>query len=330
MNKDRILYLDIARVLAMLWIVCYWHVKDYVEIGETHSAMTLYGDVYITDMMLGVFMFLSGFFLAKYTFENFQDDCKAFYAKRLTRFYLLYAVSAVLLFVIGFNPDTQTLITTLTVTSTYILPQPRTLWFLSMLASFYLFTPLMLRHRHKSLVVNSLLLFSGGVILHLLLPKGIDIRFFWCFPLYGIGLYVGMNRKVMAFLTTDVVGLMAIVVSVFIVIRLQQDKGHGDWIYYLMFPFGVISVIYISKYLSRLPVKKVVSILAYCSMSAYIFHRVIYSVLKKVIYGILGYDFSYLFCFAVFIPTCLIGAYLIQICYDRYVLPRLICERKRS
>ena len=70
MPKERILYLDTARVIAMLWIVCYWHVKDYVEIGDTHTALTLYGDVFITDIMLGVFMFLSGFFMSKYSFEN--------------------------------------------------------------------------------------------------------------------------------------------------------------------------------------------------------------------------------------------------------------------
>lgn len=120
MSKGRILYLDIARVIAMLWIVCYWHVKDYVEVGETHAALILYGDEYVTDIMLGVFMFLSGFFMAKYRFDNFVENSKTYYAKRLTRFYLLYAVSAVLLFLIGFDREIQTLITTLTVTSTYI------------------------------------------------------------------------------------------------------------------------------------------------------------------------------------------------------------------
>ena len=73
MSTGRILYLDIARVIAMLWIVCYWHVKDYVEVGETHAALILYGDEYVTDIMLGVFMFLSGFFMAKYRFELSQS-----------------------------------------------------------------------------------------------------------------------------------------------------------------------------------------------------------------------------------------------------------------
>lgn len=330
MPKERILYLDTARVIAMLWIVCYWHVKDYVEIGENHVALSIYGDQYITDIMLAVFMFLSGFFMAKYNFDNFGESCKTFYAKRLTRFYLLYAISSILLFFIGFNRGIQTLITTLTVTSTYILPQPRTLWFLSMLASFYIFTPLLLKNGYKSLLIYSLLFFSGGVILHLFFTNGIDTRFFWCFPLYSAGLYIGRNKKIMSLITKDIVGVLSIAMTIVIVVYLEKTMGAKGWVYYLIFPFGIISILFVSKYLSKLPIDSVVSLFAYCSMCAYIFHRVFYSVLKKVIYGIIGYDFSYLFCFLIFIPICLIGSYLIQYHYDRYILPKLIYNKKVS
>lgn len=330
MTNSRILYLDIARVLAMLWIVCYWHVKDYVELGDTHTALTLYGDVFITDIMLGVFMFLSGYFMSKYSFENFKKDTKSFYIKRIIRFYFLYAISAIMLFLIGFNKGIFTLLTTLTVTSTYLLPQPRTLWFLSMLASFYVLTPLLLIKGYKSLIINSLLIFSGGVILHHLLSEGIDNRFFWCFPLYCIGIFVGKKKKMMDILTNDIVGILAIVITIFIVIQLQGmvENISYQYLYYLMFPFGIVSILYISKCLSKAPIGKYVEIVAYFSMSAYIFHRVIYSVLKKIIYGIIGYDFSYTFCFLVFIPICLIGAYLIQYGYDKCVLPKLISNKK--
>ncbi len=325
MSKERILYLDTARVIAMLWIVCYWHVKDYVELGDKHSELKLYGDVFVTDVMLGVFMFLSGFFMSKYNFVHFWEDSKVYYAKRLTRFYLLYAVSAISLFFIGFNPKFNTLITTLTITSSYFLPQPRTLWFLSMLASFYLLTPFILMKTRKLLIVRMLLLFLGGVILHLLLPKGIDNRFFWCFPLYCAGICVGKIKKAMDIITNDFIGILSITISIVIVVLLQESMpDKNNWLYFFMFPFGIVSVIYLSKYLSKLNIAVIVQWLAYCSMSAYIFHRVFYSVLKKVIYGIIGYDFSYLFCFMVFIPICLVGSYLIQYGYDRYVIPKII------
>lgn len=330
MPKERILYLDTARVIAMLWIVCYWHVKDYVEIGENHAALSIYGDQYITDIMLAVFMFLSGFFMTNYSFDHFFADSKAFFKKRLTRFYFLYAISAIMLYLIGFNRGFQTLITTLTVTSTYILPQPRTLWFLSMLASFYIFTPLLMKNGCKSLFINSLLLLSGGVILHLFLTNGIDSRFFWCFPLYSIGLCIGRNKKIMSLITKDIVGVLSIVMTIGIVVYLEKTMGTKGGVYYLLFPFGIISILFVSKYLSKLPIEPVVSLFAYCSMCAYIFHRVFYSVLKKVIYGIIGYDFSYLFCFLLFIPICLIGSYLIQYHYDRYILPKLIYNKKVS
>ena len=322
MNKDRILFLDTARSLAMLWIVCYWHVKDYVEVSETREALSLFGDFYITDVMLGLFMFLSGFFMAKYTFTH-ERDIANFYKKRLTRFYLLYALSAILLFIIGFNRGFGLLITTLTVSSTYILPQPQTLWFLSMLASFYILTPLLLKDDCKVLIVRSLQIFSGGVILHLLLPKGIDTRFFWCFPLYCIGIYFGKKRRLMNLITTKTIGISSTMILIVLLILLQNYYQNNLLLHYLVLPFGIISILNISKFITKLPIEKVIEIIAYCSMCAYIFHRVFYSVLKKVIYGIIGYDFSYPFCFMVFIPVCLIGSYLIQMSYDRYVLPKL-------
>lgn len=182
MTKDRILFLDTARSLAMLWIVCYWHVKDYVEVSETREALSLFGDFYITDVMLGLFMFLSGFFMAKYTFTH-ERDIANFYKKRLTRFYLLYALSAILLFIIGFNRGFGLLITTLTVSSTYILPQPQTLWFLSMLASFYILTPLLLKDDCKVLIVRSLQIFSGGGNFTLVITKGHRYPFLLVFSL---------------------------------------------------------------------------------------------------------------------------------------------------
>ncbi len=72
-NQERILLIDIARVIAMLWIVCYWHLKDYTNPSGLIVFAGLAGQ-YITDIMLATFMFISGFVISKNSFLNFKKD----------------------------------------------------------------------------------------------------------------------------------------------------------------------------------------------------------------------------------------------------------------
>lgn len=317
MGNERIPYLDIARVLAMLWIVCYWHLNYYVGQGDQIINFCCC----ITDFTLGLFMFLSGFFMAKYSFTNFRKECWSFYKKRLTRFYILFAVSAILLFLIKFNPDFNTLITTLTISSTYILPQPYTLWFLSMLASFYLFTPILLKEKKYSLTIFFTIYICGG-LLHILTSKGIDERFFYYFPIYCVGLYIGRKRTLINYLIKNQIGASATFLSTFILAKMEYNEVYNTWKYLYMFPLGIISLLYISYLISILPINYIVEKLAYCSLCAYLFHRFFYAIMKKFFIDIIGYNYSPLFCYLVFIPTCLFGSYIIQYSYDKYVLPK--------
>lgn len=326
MPKERILYLDTARVVAMLWIVGFWHLRYYTGKGYEDNIVSFYGEEHITSIMLSVFMFLSGFFMAKYKFIDFWKDCKAYYWKRFTRFYLLYAVSAILLYGIGFNRGFLRLITTLTLTSTIILPQPQTLWFFSMLAVFYLFTPLLLKKPLKSLIINFLMIFVGGMILHFLLPKGIDANFFWCFPLYCMGIYVGKKKELMRMMTKDSVGVISIVFFTLIFWLLLVYPILSNYIQYIFLPLGVIIVIYLSKYISLLPIKNLIGMIAYGSMCAYLFHREFYSILKKIC-GLIDIDYSYWFCLCIFLPICLFGSYYFQKYYDKYILGILLNRR---
>ena len=163
-STNRILYLDVARTIAMLWIVGYWHLRVYCGKDYTTPYLSIPCDNYITNVVLGLFMFMSGFFISKYTFDVFISEAKSFLYKRMTRFYLLYSMSAVLLFVMEYNAlfGKKCLITTLTMTSTYILPQPRTLWFFSMVGSFYLVTPLLMKKPIKSLIYFFVIILGGA------------------------------------------------------------------------------------------------------------------------------------------------------------------------
>ena len=140
--QGRIKYLDMARCIALLWIVGFWHLQ-----GSLTNDLSFWGDMDITCIMVGLFMFLSGFFMSKYRFDGTWKSFFSFMQKRFKRFYILYMIATILFFGIGyFGEKWMVVFTTLTALSTYILPQPLTLWFISMLFSFYFVTPFIMKH----------------------------------------------------------------------------------------------------------------------------------------------------------------------------------------
>lgn len=131
---------DIARFLCVIWIVGFWHLVEYMNSDITTCCINSVTRN-ITNGVLGTFMFISGFFLSKYSFRN-KTDVLNFFKKRLNRFYLLFFISAVLMYTFGLIPSVGLLFTTIFGLSPFILPQPPTLWFFCMLIGFYAITPL--------------------------------------------------------------------------------------------------------------------------------------------------------------------------------------------
>lgn len=127
---------DIARSFAMIWIVGIYHMSEYVSLPlHTQQWARI-----VTWSCLGVFTFISAYFLSgKNTFFNFSDIF-LFYKKRLLRFYPLFFVAAITMLLIDFNDWDQTWRGLLGVSS-YYAPQINTLWYISMLIGFYLITP---------------------------------------------------------------------------------------------------------------------------------------------------------------------------------------------
>lgn len=315
MRQKRILYLDIARVIAVLWIVGYYHLRVYV--GPSYyireGSVSFYGDKIIIIIMLSLFMFLSGFFMSSYTFDNFKRDSWTFYQKRLKRFYVLYAISAVLLYLIGWNNGIGRLLTTLTATSSYILPQPSTLWFLSMLASFYFLTPFIMKKRSLSVMTMLYVIFA---LLYLLNP--IDSRIFWCFPCYCVGILIGRHSKYMDILSSMMVGMVSFVLLSFQFVFLFYYSEELPYFKYTTIPTGIVFVLFLSKQIGMIPnVDEIIMVISYGSMCAYLFHRAIYAFLM-VIYNWLGLDYPYWFSLVVFCPICFYISYYIQKWYDHY------------
>ena len=315
--SHRIAFFDIARAIAVLWIVGYWHLRVYCGSDYINPHISFNGDSYITNVILGLFMFISGILISKYKFDNIKKDCISFYKKRFIRFYLLYALSIILLYIMGYNSlfGRFCIFTSLTMLSTYILPQPRTLWFFSMIASFYLFTPFILKKVPSSLFFSFFIIYGCSTILMVLLPRGIDTRFFWCFPLYFAGLCIGKKKDNLYFLISNHIG--GICFAVFAIQILSIVKGYDcNFLQYITLPFGIVFILYLSYLLSRLPIIFISDKIAYASMCAYLFHREIYIGLMNI-YKLFGFNQPYWFSLITFLPICFIISYNIQIVYDK-------------
>lgn len=323
MNKtnERIPYLDVARSIAVLWIVGYWHLRVYYGEDEINPYISFLGDGWITNVVLGLFMFISGMLISKYTFDNFKADCISFYKKRLTRFYLLYAISIILLYIMGYNSlfGRFSLLTSLSMTSTYLPPQPRTLWFFSMIASFYVFTPFILKKTPRSLLYSFIIIYGGSALLAYFSPRGIDTRFFWCFPMYFTGLCVGRMKSILNKLTSNhYLGLLFLAISVFQIILIINYPDEFIYIEYITLPFGILFILYASRLMSYPLIIKATSFIAYSSMSAYLFHREIYILLFDA-YNSLHFNYPYWFSAVTFLSICFIVCYFIQKLYDKSI-----------
>lgn len=317
-TNERIPYLDVARSIAVLWIVGYWHLRVYC--GEDH-IISFPGDEWITIVVLGLFMFISGILISKYTFDHFKTDCISFYKKRLTRFYLLYAISIILLYLIGYNSlfGRFSLLTSLSMTSTYLPPQHRTLWFFSMIGSFYVFTPFILKKTPSSLLYSFIIIYGGSVLISFFSPRGIDSRFFWCFPMYFAGLCVGRKKNILnKQISKHYWGLLFLAISILQITLIIKHPNKFAYLEYITMPFGILFILYISRLMSHPLIIKVTSLIAYSSMSAYLFHREIYILLFDT-YNSLHFNYPYWFSVVTFLPICFVACHFIQKLYDKSI-----------
>lgn len=132
---------DNTRAICMIWIVCIWHLGGYIDLFPTEFYS---GNAsYITDSCLAAFSFLSGFFLSKYEIVN-KEDFFYFYKRRFVRYYPLFFISALSLTIVGYIPNLKIFLLTITGLGVFFPPQAPTLWYISMLTLFYLFTPFIL------------------------------------------------------------------------------------------------------------------------------------------------------------------------------------------
>jgi hypothetical protein len=307
--------LDIARTLSMLYIVGVWHLSNYTNVFDVGPF-----GVYIKNATLGLFMFLSGYLLgSKYIIRNL-DSWLIFVRKRVLRIIPLLILAISFYVIKGSMPIKQALLA-ITGLSTFIPPQPSTLWFVSMVIIFYMLYPLFVGRRLVYQIIVFVVLFA---VLYFVKTNGMkmDRRFFYYFPCFIFGIILasknlkkyGENWKILF------CSLFAFILSIYFI-----KYVHIALSIYLLRAIiatsGLFIVLFISyKFSACKFVVFIATHIAYASMGAYLFHRQILSVIRSYIYwpedGYLRLFYLVFIC----LPLIMFTGYYIQFFYDKLLI----------
>lgn len=311
MQRD--LQFDIVRVLATFWIVGVWHLVDDLANREIYALGHQYG--YITTYSLATFMFISGYFLSKYKFCD-KEEIYTFYKKRFIRFFPLFVLSAYTLMLKGMNPGYTKMILTITGLSSYIGYQPYTVWFISMLFSFYMVTPFISNGLNKigDNKINKLLVVVVVSILFIFLLSctslDYDSRLSYTMPFYAFGLVLGRDVTFKKMTTK----WYTLAISLIVCILCRIFGICNDKFLQIDVVFGILALLSVSYWLQFLCIGRFIKFLSYISMCMYLFHRQVFYVVKDLIFQ--QDKVSVYQAYLIMLPCSIIVAYIIQKGYD--------------
>jgi peptidoglycan/LPS O-acetylase OafA/YrhL len=320
-NRER--SLDIARAISVLYIVAFWHVEYYMPKGtfiKTEKNEVL---ATITISVLGVFTFISGYFLKKYDLTK-SSQIKQFYINRLKRFYILYLISLVTLYLTGNNKwitSKSVLIKSMAGGISILFPPPpSTLWYFCMLMIFYLITPILLHYQNP---IKRTVISVATVILFGILSKttGMSNLFHLYLLIYIIGL--NFDEKNYNKLIKHKYKIAIISVFSFLIFTQAYNISHAIFkiINSLIFMLVLLSISQIFANIRSSKILNFFEYIGYASMCAYLFHRQIYDI-TEIIFHKSNITLTPLVMYILVIPSVFITSTYIQKIYD-YILKRI-------
>jgi peptidoglycan/LPS O-acetylase OafA/YrhL len=196
-KRDRILEIDFIRSLAVLLLLIHHSGVYQFQIGS-FPLCTL--SIYVNHLLLGAFVFISGFLIATTLSRRGTIHFSAFYRSRLIRLYLPYLVALFLfVFYLGIRVSSREFIIHIMGLQVLLSPkfsEPiRTLWFISMLVIFLSIAPILIVSLKKiaHLFAAYLLTYLFLIFIHINFDL-IDIRFIYFFPPFAIGSLIGVAQ----------------------------------------------------------------------------------------------------------------------------------------
>jgi peptidoglycan/LPS O-acetylase OafA/YrhL len=324
-NKKRNISIDLLRSISILYIVGFWHLLNYTTAFPCYNNFIT---LRITNIILGLFIFISGYFIGLSHYNTRQETPFSFYKKKIIRIYPLY-ILAIIIFTILNLSSGWTSLKAIFAISMFVQPAPNTLWFITMLLFFYLLSPLIINicHRHS---IKEISLYCTILILTLVaygfFTKLLDVRIVLYFPSFVMGILVAMHDE-----QTNVdlfypykknFYFVLIILSIGISFIKTNHSGLNDLLHlpmvllcsYIFFTIGQKIKI------ASTPIYNFIIIISYSSYCMYLFHRPIYVVLKKIYFpksDLFQVIYLVMFC----VPLIIIISFILQKIYD------LACDR---
>jgi peptidoglycan/LPS O-acetylase OafA/YrhL len=308
--------IDVLRVACILYIVGYWHLVPYTEAfpGYANSVTEC-----IKDIALGTFVFCSGLLLGGRRLGGDHVSVMRFYGRRVLRIYPLYAL-AVLLFGVSGLAGHDEVVAALLLVSMFDPPAVYTLWFVSMIMTFYLMTPLWMRLAEvpRYFLTHGLFLLAAAVCVHAWIQP-LDARIILYLPCFLSGLAYARWPVIGRMLDGLTLPLLAAFCAAFVLARI--DFGADALAVVAGIPVVLAGALLVfrfaDRYLGRFG-SPGVQRLAYAGFCVYLFHRVIFQWSIGLYFPADGLA-RLVYLLAVVLPVTLAVGYGIQWTYDRGV-----------
>lgn len=303
----RLEYIDIARALCVLWIVCVWHMNQYmpadIKLFPSGSYSRLIALVY-TNGILALFTLISGYFMAKKKVSN-TSSCFLFFKIRLFRFAIPLFVSCIFLNLLGFLSIIQTFTVCFGISEILPPPYPPTLWYFSMIILFYSITPLLLWLRSFSQIY----VIVAVVFFYVLFIFGskysfVDIRLADNWPFYAIAFLFPSKIDILCFFEKRYHILVTLVLISIAAYLISKEVSLSSSL--LTSTSVCIIILSISSIFSKLSIlSKAFGFVSFASMFAYLFHREVYIIAQMVLS-----EFSYIEIILIITILFLVSYYL--------------------
>lgn len=321
---------DVARVLSMSFIVVVAHLYGYIY--NVKSAYYIPECAVVTDACLGLFTFISGYLIGnKYIFNKLQWGVWQFYQKRLLRIIPLFLLSAIVLFLIGFNTGRATLNGILCI-SPFVKPRPMTLWYIPVILLCYLITPVVCRRGFSWRFFCALILFVVLMVAKKVIPT-IDWRFHYNMFFYLVGLvsapYFDWKFTKTTYVTWLVVALFLglLVVSHYYALNVHVKRMFaGVGVFAILFICEGVANMLFNKEKSNALARLIINV-SYASMACYMFHRLFFWV-GELLWNPSIHWIKWVYMVCIVFPVMIFLSYYIQYGYDK-ILNRLSLKNKK-
>ena len=314
MTKNRVFFIDFLRTVCVIYIVGFWHLMNYTDVMPAYNNNIT---ARITVLVLGLFVFLSGYLLAKNDIKLEKTNILNFYKRRVLRIYPLYVIS-ILLFVFFNIIDRVTAFKAVMALSMFYGPSPPTLWFVTMLIIFYLFTPVLVAAANN---IYRFIFISSAIFCVLLflikLSPGGDLRLVIYFPSFVLGILCARRERAVS--NVNKYHVFVAVLFGLTTSYISTENPELSFISIALASIGSMSIyLCAANYREKFSHNRLTSLLSFCGFAMYLLHRPIYQSLKGAFFpstGILQLFYLGLVC----LPIIVFVSWVAQRFYDKVI-----------